>query len=472
MSTFLEKNKKKSALAALLLFLRTRKTATALLLVAALVSFLFAGPSNLLLRVPGGVRMAAGAAWLAGKAGVDISKWGLSSGKRGYGDLLAAFREAKDGSGKAGWTAFMGAPGAVGVGSVDFVKGDRKDLEAASGSGAKLPKPGSVEGVLNPDDARDRGEGEGVALLESDVSGEREGLVKNAFAGGFAAKSGDGGGAEEALSGGAFASAGFFSGGRGATSGKLGDVLKGGLEGIAAAPGKGVAIAGGAKGRLSASKAAAMRVRTTKGLLGAHTIGGQRAIVQLVAGRARASVAVAPGGDCPGECAATETGRIYIGKVAGAGVLKTDMESAPALSADAHIPSVADPAKLIECMDTVMKCQQGKTDDIERSGKLSTQIEGLAARMLGACGDPCHCGTCNSLKGQIKSLCSDLQVTGDAVDKQCDRPPFCAAIDAATPSSSSSDKGKNLCAMDMGKCGCNDLWCDTKCVAKKIEKWF
>ncbi len=467
MSTFLEKNKKKGALAALLFFLRTRKSAAALLLVAALVSFLFAGPSNLLLSVPGGVRMAAGAAWLAGKAGVDISKWGLAGGKRGYSELLAAFREAKDGSGKAGWTAFMGAPGAGGVGSVDFVKGDRKDLEVALG-GAKLPKPGSVAGVLNSDDAQNLGEGEGVALSESDVSGEREGLVKSAFAGGFVSKSG-GGGAEETLSGGAFASSGFFSGGKSATSGKLGDVLKAGLEGIAASPGKGVAIAGGARGRLSASKAAAMQGRITKGLIGSHTISGQRAIVQLAAGRARASVAVASASSCPGECAATATGVIYTGKVAGAGVLATDNESAPAVSPAANIPSMADPAKLIECMDTVMKCETNKQPDTRHLGEINTRLTGLVGQMLGACGDPCHCGTCNGLKGQIKSLCDgDLKNTLKTIDEPCARPSFCSAIDAKTPSSSSSSSGRDLCTTDMGKCGCNELWCDTKCFFKKL----
>src|SRR3989338_1186657 len=133
MSTFLEKNKKKSALAALLLFIRTRKTVTALLLLVALASFLFVSPSNLILSFPGGARVAAGVAWIAGKVGVDTSKWGLAGGKRDYGDLLAAFRSAKEGGGKAGWAAFMRGADAEaarraggGTGSLGFVKGDSK----------------------------------------------------------------------------------------------------------------------------------------------------------------------------------------------------------------------------------------------------------------------------------------------------------------------------------------------------------
>ena len=339
MATFLEKNKKKGALAALLLFLRTRKTVTALLLLVALASFLFVSPSNLLLGFPGGARVAAGVAWMAGKMGVDTSKWGLAGGKRDYDDLLAAFRAAKNGGGKAGWSAFMGGKGgadgtgAAGGGSLDFVKGNAKDLDAAGGSGANLPKPGSVEGVLNPDDDKSRGDGDSVALSDADLSGEREGMVKSAFAGGFgsggmgftangfgngsgSAASGGAGG-DGMLSGGAFASSGFFGNGKGATSGSLGDVVKGGVEGIKGQTAKGVQIQGAAKGQLSAAHASVINARTSKGLVGSHTISGQRAFVQLAAGRGRAAISVAPnctpGSGCPGEFASTNSGAVYDG---------------------------------------------------------------------------------------------------------------------------------------------------------------
>ena len=59
MSTFLENNKKKSLLALLLLFLRGRRTVTALFLVVALASFLFITPSSYVIRFPGGTRVAA-----------------------------------------------------------------------------------------------------------------------------------------------------------------------------------------------------------------------------------------------------------------------------------------------------------------------------------------------------------------------------------------------------------------------------
>lgn len=349
MTTFLDKNKKKSALAALLLFLRTRKTVTALLLLVALASFLFISPSNFILRFPGGARVAACVAWMAGKIGMDTSKWGLAGGKRDYNDLLAAFHAAKGGGGKAGWAAFMrGGEGADAYGlasgskgSIGFVKGNAKDLEASGGNGANLPKFGSVDGVLNPDDAKNRGEGEGVALSEDDVSGARAGMVKSAFAGGFANGLGAGGaaGGGGMLSGGAFANSNFFGkgsgfgnglgfgnvngnvngfgGGKGAVSGKLSDVVKNGLEGIRGHVAKGVQIQGAAKGQLSAFRASQISVRTSKGLVGTNTISGQRAFVQLATERGRAAISVAPnctpGSGCPGEFAAVTTGAVYDG---------------------------------------------------------------------------------------------------------------------------------------------------------------
>lgn len=328
MSTFLDKNKKKSALAALLLFIRTRKTAAALLLLVALASFLFVSPSNLLWRFPGAARVAAGAAWVAGKAGVDASRWGVAGGKRDYDDLLAAFQSAKESGGKSGWAAFMRGGEAADAarsaggsrGSLGFVQGNAKDLETAGGSGADLPKPGSVEGVLNPDDAGNRAEGEGVALSEGDLAGEREGIVKSAFAGGFGKGAGFGGaaGSEGLLSGGAFASAGFFVGGKGAASGKLGDKVKNGLEGlISGRTGKGAPILGAAKGRISAARASEISARTNRGLAGSRTISGQRAFVQLAVQRGRSVISVAPhctpGSGCPGEFAAVNTGAVYDG---------------------------------------------------------------------------------------------------------------------------------------------------------------
>lgn len=326
MSTFLDRNKKKSSLAALLLFLRQRKGLAVLLLMVLFATSLFIGPSAMLLRLPGGTRMAAGIAWVATKLGVDVSKWGLAGNRHDFGDLVAAFKSAKEGSGKAGWGSFMGRGGdgsgaGAGSGSLEFVKGSRKDLEGSGTGAEKLPKPGSVDGILNPDDAKNRGEGEGVALNANDVGkGGRDGadatngFVRSAFAGGFASGNAASGG----LSGGAFASNGFFNGKGGATSGKLSDMVKAGTGGLPGAQnGTGVQIKGGAKGQLSRSQASVISARTSQGLLGTHTVNGQRAFTQLAVGRGRAAISVAPNctpdSGCPGEYAATVSGAVYDG---------------------------------------------------------------------------------------------------------------------------------------------------------------
>lgn len=429
MSTFLEKNKKKGALAALLLFIRTRKTVTALLLLVALASFLFISPSNLILSFPGGARVAAGVAWIAGKVGVDTSKWGLAGGKRDYGDLLAAFRAAKEGGGKAGWAAFMRgdadaarrAGGATG--SLGFVKGDAKDLEGAGGSEGKLPKPGSVAGVLNPDDAKNTADGEGVALSDGDLSGEREGLVKSAFAGGFGSGFGGGSGAGTAgggLSGGSFAGAGFFGGGQGAASGKLGDIVKGGLEGIKTQPGKGVPIKGGAEGRLSKSRASEINARTGKGMVRTHTISGQRAFVQLAAGRGRAAISVAPnctpGSGCPGEFASTNTGAVYDGNTITGD--RTDILTVPEIDG-IETPNVPDTGMAddyiaqAEKMDAdAKKCreldeQYGPQELAfdKQQEELSRQFDSMGCGQ-GGCSKS-KAKRCQRLGDQMKQLCRD-----------------------------------------------------------------
>lgn len=448
MSTFLEKNKKKSALAALLLFIRTRKTVAALLLLVALASFLFISPSNLILRFPGGARVAAGVAWIAGKVGVDTSKWGLAGGKRDYRDLLAAFRSAKEGGGKAGWAAFMrggdaeAARRAAGsTGSLGFVKGNAKDLEAAGGSGAGLPKPGSVAGVLNPDDAKNTADGEGVALSDEDLTGEGEGLVKSAFAGGFGSGfgSGFGGGSGAAgggLSGGSFAGANFFGNGKGAASGKLGDVVAGGLEGISAQPGKGVRIKGGAEGRLSKSRASAVSTRENRGVAGTRTISGQRAFVQLASQRGRSAISVAPnctaGSSCPGEFASVNTGAVYDGNTITGD--RTDILTVPQLDgidspnlpdsgmADDYIREAENMTRDAE------KCREADELYADKELKLSKRQEALSNEFeaLG-CGQGMSCSKKNKSKikkcvawgDQMQELCKENEKLRCAHMKAC-----------------------------------------------------
>lgn len=479
MSTFIQKNKKKSALAALLLFLRTRKTVTALLLLAVLSSFLFVSPSNIILAFPGGARLAAGVAWIAGKAGMDTSKWGLAGGKRDYNDLVAAFRAAKDGGGKAGWSAFMqgAAPGAgAGGGSLDFVSGSRKDLEVKGAAGEKLGKAGTVQGVLNPDDAKNRGEGEGVALSEDDLHGN-EGLVKSAFAGGFSNTSGFSGGSGAGV--GAYAGGGFFGGTSGsAASAKLDDRIKAGLDSLPkpTLP-KPAAIAGGTHGRLSGAMTGPVKKSISKGMLsstGACSNPSQKcAFYDLATANGRSALSIGTNcneaGNCPAEFAAVNTGIVYDGgKISGDGTgLLTTVHDATQTTVplDTDVPPAYDPAKLMECTDKAQACEKEKQPDYKRMSELQQQLNGWYGQMGSACGDPCDCGPCNNLKSNIKNLCNgELKQVVDRVQAPCDLPSYCAELGVSVPSGAEASATMNMCKMNMGECGCDSFFCDLGCM--------
>ena len=485
--SFLEKNKKKSFLALLLLFIRGRKTVTALLFVMVLASFFFVTPSSYIIHFPGGTRVAAAVAWVAGKLGVDTSQWGVEGGKRDFSDLLAAFRAAKEGGGKAGWAAFMranaksGAP-AAGAGSLGVVKGSRRDRETAGGG--KSSKPGTLAGVIDPDEAKRRGENETVALAGEDLTGERAGLVRTAFAGGFL--NGAAPGAE--LSGGAYAAAGFFgtggggTGGGGAFGGSVGDQVKAGLSGLSTpSTAKGVAVAGGTKGKLSDSKAAAINARTSKGLAGTKPILGDKAYAQLAIGRGLDVTATAPyctaTNGCPGEFATTTSGAIYDGNaIAGSEILSApqlDGEGTPNMP-DAGVADglINEAEKMTECAEKVNQCESAKIPANKRLGELQTSLTSLYGQLGGACGDPCNCDPCNNIQNQIRNVCdSQLPSVLAQIDKPCDLPSFCSSLGVSAPGYSISGPMKAMCTpINGGSCGSSgflgSIMCDISSVPK------
>lgn len=495
MASFIQRNKRKSALAALLLFIRTRKTVSALLLVAILASFLFVSPSSLLLHIPFGDRVAAGIAWIAGKVGMDTSKWGLAGGKHDYGDLVAAFRAAKDGGGKAGWSAFMrggngdgaygsgGANGGAGGGSLDFVKGDKKDLESKNGSGEKLDKPGSVQGVVNPDDDKTKGDqGDAVALnAEEDLRGERAGFVKSAFGmgfsgvnSGFGSLNGNGGGASAGGSGngsgygangsgslgGAYAGSGFFGGNGGAASGSLGNTVKGGLSGLPSMAVPRASITGGG-GRISGPHVSAVKASISRGMTAQNVISGQKAFVQLAAGNGRATLSVGNNcnadNGCPPEFAAVNTGVVYDGgKINGdgTGILTIPDQPIPAVPTDTDIPAGVDPEKMAECADAVKTCETNRQPYYRQMSQNQEQLNDIFGRMGGDCSDPCECGPCDRDKKEIHRICEGpLKDAIEHINKPCSVPSFCAELKiqpAPTP-----DLGPmiNMCRMNTGECG-------------------
>ncbi|MFI5346932.1 MAG: hypothetical protein ACHQ51_11215 [Elusimicrobiota bacterium] len=362
--TFLQRNKKKSLLALLLLFLRERKILVLLLLVLLLASAVVLGPSSFLTGLPGGARFAAGVAWVAGKFGVDVSKWGLGPAGHdsSYAELLAAFRAAKAGNGAAGWGSFFGHGHGNGNGngdggaipnSLDMVKASRSDLDGGKSGkgGADGLSNETVQGVIDPADARANKDAQGVALSDADLGGEREGLVKSAFAGGFmngllgggsgsgglSGLNGLGGGnglvgsggaggfnaaggaGAGALSGGAYATRGFFKGSGGASGTTSADLARIGLNGFTTGKAPSARVGGPAKGSLSSMRAHAVEATGMQGAASAG-LGGNQAFFQLAEGRGRAVLAVTPNcapPACPGEFQATNTGAIYDGNTVG-----------------------------------------------------------------------------------------------------------------------------------------------------------
>lgn len=456
---FLERNKKKGLLAALILFLRRGKTVPLLLLIVMLASALVATPSYFLIDLPGGSRLAAAVAWAAQKAGVDTSGWGLG-GKRSFSELTSAFRAAKTaGSARSiGWGTFFGRPPELGVpNSLEMVKGSRKDLEGMAGG----PAGGaSVKGVLTPEDAKAMRGADGVAISAGDLGGEREGFLGGVMKGLF----GGGGGGAEVL-GGAFAGKGFFSGRAGA-GGRADDRERAALDSVGKVNVPRSSIAGGTAGRLSSMRAREINARALAGGKAAKSLGSNLSLTQLAEGKGRATLAVdecVPPA-CPHEFAAAQTGAIYDGNALdNVGVLSSGTDTPPSVPVD-ETGGAGDASQLAECSATVQQCMKDKAAPMERLGELQTQLNDLFTQMGGACSDPCSCGGCNDLKGQIHAICDgELQTVLAEIDEPCNLPSYCATLGITDPSTSAADSSVDLCKMDMQDCGCDNIMCDLGC---------
>ena len=485
-ATFLDRNKKKSLLAALLLFLRQRKMLVLLLFLVLAASTVFLGPSTWITGFPGGKIFAADVAWIASKMGYDVSRWGLGTAdKRSYEDLLAAFRAARAGGTGAGWSAFFGRGKAAGgsdttTNSLDFVKGSKADLARRSGGGAGAGAQ-SVAEVVDPSDPKNRGGG-GVTISEADLGGQREGYVKAAFAGGFlnglfggshSVGAGDGDGA---LSGGAYASKGFFSG-TGGAAGSSNSLARGAVAGLPAVATPAGVKGGAARGSLSAMGTRALTIREQKGVLGAGALGGNLAYTQLAEGASRDELGTtyckAPG--CPSEYATTNTGAIYDGNTITSGFLTSSdpgANSSGLINSTVDVPpdnsggSAGDAQNMQACAGLVQQCEQSKTAPMQQIGADETQLGTWFGQIAGACGDPCHCGPCNALESQITGLCNgDLKTQMGLADAQCaPLPDYCGALGFTGPSSSQlAPAALDYCKPNLLKCGPDGLLAQLAC---------
>jgi hypothetical protein len=471
-ATFLDRNKKKSLLAALLLFMRQRKLLVLLVLLVLLASTVFLGPSTW--GLPGGQRFVAGIAWIAGKMGYDTSKWGLRTvDRRSYGDLLAVFRAAKnEAGGGLTWGALFGrgAPGAS-PNSLDFVKGSKADLArgtAAAGAGAQ-----SVAGIVDPADPKSRG-GDAVAISEADLGGEREGFVREAFAGGFL-NGLLGGNGDGALSGGAFASKGFFGGVAGAASSPNG-LAAAGLAAVPSASSPSSTRGGAATGSLSAMTSRSIAVKATKALANASSLGGKLAYTQLAEGVSRDQLGTTycQPPNCPAEYATTNSGAIYDGNTIGQGMLTSSDPGAVTsglINATVDVPpddaggAAGDAQNMATCAGLVQQCATSKTAPMNQEGVDETQLQTWYQQMGTACGNPCNCGPCNALNAQINGLCSgDLATQIALANAPCaPLPDYCGSLGFTAPASTMQGTGQDLCQKNPGKCSCGFL-CGVMCL--------
>ncbi|MDX6771094.1 MAG: hypothetical protein SF051_16300 [Elusimicrobiota bacterium] len=348
---FFDRNKKKSLLGLILLWIKENRTLSALLLLVALSSFLFVAPAATLMNLPGGTKLVAGIAWVASRMGVDTSKWGffVKGGARSYDDFIAALRQAKEsGSRPVGWGPFFGKPAeGAGPSSLDMVKGRRQDLEGGGYPHGKLPEGKDVAGILTPEDSKDAESG--VTIDDALLAQQRGGLVRDANAGGFAPGARDllgFAGRADALNSagmsvgaGAYAGKGMFGDGTGAGT-RPGDNIRGALATTDPGSVPRGRIQGGTQGRLSQSRAAAMSARVQRGI-SARSVNSHRAFAQLADGRGRAAIATTPNcvpPGCPGEFATANTGAVYDGnRITGA---NTDILNAPEI--DGTSPSIPD----------------------------------------------------------------------------------------------------------------------------------
>ncbi len=459
---FLERNKRKSLLAALLLFLRERKMLALLLLLVIGASTIFVSPSTYWGDIPGGSHMEAGIAWLASRLGVDVRRWGLMSGNARFGDLLAAFQSARTGGKRAGWGPFFtassdDAKSGYGAGSLAYVKGSRADLgegDTRSGNGSGAGGPGAFQGIVDP--AQAAKDGDALTLGPGGVGGQREGFVKAAFAGGFFSglMGGAGGTGADALSGGAYAGRGFFSGSVGAVSG---NAAQAGLANMPTVANPGAA-ASGMGGRISGRFARELQAHESQGMAGAASLGAGRAYTQLAQGNAQAQISVTPncGAGCPSEFAATNTGAIYDGNTVNnpatnglvtgtpmdpggspnlpsSGLAQTYLNNAQQMGQD---------AQTCQALDS----QYGPQEDALNT-QMQDQSQQFAAASCGSGGcSQSKLNYCNGLASQMRSTCRQYMSVRCQHTRAC---PLTAADSATTCNDECNQIGNGITAQQV-----------------------
>lgn len=432
MSTFFEKNKRKSVLALLLLFLKWRRGLGPMLLMLCLVMFLFIAPANLMgimvdgiSRLPGGSRVAAGITWLAGRAGL----W-RGAGDESFDDLLAAFRAARADRSQADglWRNILSGRGGRAGSSVGLVRGSRSDLDGGAKLGAGVKGGESIGGILTPEEASKGAQG--VEIQPGDLDGERAGLVQSAYAEGAPGSGVMGRLGASGLSGSAaYAGKNFFSGANTSASfDKVQGALNSGAAGKAATP-----KVSAQEGRLQ--KNPNRRADTRSGFGGRGPMRhDNKALAQLADGRVRTQIARDPyctsTNGCMPEYASANAGAIYDGNAASANNLLADGLVAPEINGidvpNPNVPSTGDVGALEDeankLLEDAKKCQEARERHDAAKSRHMQNIQTISNRMNSACDGSCSKSKqrrCERMGDQMKSECRALDREMRAEYNEC-----------------------------------------------------
>ncbi|MBI3505150.1 MAG: hypothetical protein HY059_09930 [Proteobacteria bacterium] len=396
MSEFLERHRKKGLLAFLLLLFKRGKGAGPLLLLVALMSFIFILPAGLMgFNIPWMNRLA---------KSVGLGRFVGDDPER-LAQFSDAMREAR-GSGRAGWNQMISNRWNAGKSmtpdksTVDMVK--PQDMETLNkGNDQKYVKGGgeSVNGVLNPDDAKNQQEG-----VHVDPNELERGLMKSAYAGMFQPGAGGGGDAAALRRGGAY-------------DPKMG-LVKNALDGSKAP----VVGASGSKGGAGAGKLSDYNWKKQNGKLGsggrlAGGGAGKSALYQLAASRAYSTAAAAPKctGACPKEYASNTAAVTFDGTKTGADVLSIpELGDGSPVIPDGNLN--LDQANQLE--EDMKRCQEAQRtygpqeralmDKIQKDAQVSQQ------NCKGGCGGGCQ----NALKKE-QSDCFEYNAIARKIDEAC-----------------------------------------------------
>lgn len=400
MSDFLQRNKKKGALALLLLFLQRGKGLGPLLFLLLLLSFVFIAPNSSFL----------GSSWLAdiGRRLGLRSELGSGEDSAQLAALSDALRRAPGSKGGLGIMSGLfglgrGGSSNYGKNTVDMVKGGKGLAGEMDGSekmydGVAKGAGKTVDGVLRPEDSKKFENG--VSLSDEEMEG---GLSEQAFAGEV-----QGGLGAEGLSelrgrlganGGQGAAKGYFQPRAGD---KTSDLMKGAFGG-SKLPNGSFNLKGAQTGKLSQMKAQGMRGQQKAANNLTSGVGTGSVMYQLAEGKAY-SVAAAPPpgncdpGSCPGEFARNASGAVFDGNRVNGNILSSAEFGDPGVNVpdQGQIDTAIQQASKAE--EDAKKCEQAEETYGGQERAKMEEIQNLSNQL-----NSMNCGSGGCSKSKYKA---------------------------------------------------------------------